>query len=240
MQPRWVLGVVGLGALALVGCAVGSAGEDVSESDLATAPIDAGDDSPSITLKPPAPPPASSDDDAGSYDDDAGAYGDDAGTSDDSGTPPPPPPPPPPPTVTCDAPNTCAGATDLGSVSGDDGGDSLVQSGETSQWFTVRVTEDDSSVFSNSLEMLATLTSPPGANFDLYVYVPGGDTRECATASKSSTTTGFDSAGVEFGEGGTFSNGDDDDRTVTVEVRSVSGTCAPGQKWTLNIYGNVH
>jgi hypothetical protein len=88
--------------------------------------------------------------------------------------------------------------------------------------------------------MLATLTSPPGANFDLYVYVPGSDTRECSAVSNSSTTTGFDSAGVEFGEGGTFSNGSNDDRTVTVEVRWVSGTCAPGATWTLNVYGNVH
>ena len=29
-----------------------------------------------------------------------------------------------------------------------------------------------------------------------------------------------------------------DDRTVTVEVRHVSGTCNPNQKWTLNLAGN--
>ena len=87
--------------------------------------------------------------------------------------------------------------------------------------------------------MTASLTSPPGTNFDLFVYVPGSDTRECSAVSNSSTNTGSsDSTTAKFGESGLFSNGSDDDRTITVEVRHISGTCDPSAKWTLNIAGN--
>lgn len=234
MQGNWVRGLIAVGgAVAIVGCAVGSNSDDVGVSDLATAPIDAGDEQASVKLKPPAPPPAPPpDDDAGTGDDGGSS---DAGT--DSGGPPPPPPPPPP---TCNAPNTCPTSVSLGSVSGDTGSDMQTTQGTTSQWFTLRVSENDSSIFANSLEMKATLVSPAGANFDLYVYVPGSDTLECSAVSASSTTTGTDEAGVEFGESGTFSNGNNDDRTVTVEVRHVSGTCSAGSKWTLTLFGNQH
>jgi hypothetical protein len=131
------------------------------------------------------------------------------------------------------------GAADLGSVSGDTGSDVKTASGTGSKWFTVRVTEDDSSAFAAKLWMKATLNSPAGSNYDLYVYVPGSDTRECSAVTKSSTLTSTtDTAGVEFGEGGTFSNGSDDDRTVTVEVRHVSGPCGPTAQWNLTINGN--
>lgn len=219
-----------LGVVALVGCAVGNTDDGLGESDLANAAADGGDDAPTVKL----PPPSSTDDDAG--DDDGGATDDggaDAGADggNDGG-----------PTTSCNATNTCAGSTALGSLSGDTGGDTTSAQGTTSQWFSVDVTEDDSSVFANSLEMKAMLVSPASANFDLFVYVPGGGgQRECSTVSKKSEqTSGTDTAGVEFGEGGTFSNGNDDGRTITIEVRHVSGTCSPGDKWTLTLFGNQH
>ena len=87
--------------------------------------------------------------------------------------------------------------------------------------------------------MQTTLVSPPGANYDLYVYVPGSDTRECSNVTKSSTLSSTtDTASAEFGEGGTFSNGSSDDRTVTVEVRHVSGPCTASDQWTLTVNGN--
>ena len=49
----------------------------------------------------------------------------------------------------------------------------------------------------------------------------------------------FDSAHAQWGETGTFSNGADDSRTVTVEVRWVSGTCSPTAKWSLTVRGNA-
>ncbi|HEY8078560.1 MAG TPA: hypothetical protein VIF62_30730 [Labilithrix sp.] len=238
MQGNWLRGgVLVVGAAAIIGCAVGSAADDTDTSNLATTPIDGGDVDapPSETLMPPAPPPAPVDDDAGTGDPDSGAGADsgggggDAGGGGGGGG------------MSCNAPNTCPTSTNLGSISGDTGSDTQTAQGTTSQWFTVRVNENDSSVIANSLEMKATLVSPAGANFDLYVYVPGSDTLECSAVSASSTSTSStDTAGVEFGESGTFSDGSDNSRTVTVEVRHVSGSCSAGAKWTLSLVGNQH
>ena len=140
---------------------------------------------------------------------------------------------------TCASPNACAGATDLGSISGDTGSDSKSAQGSGSQWFKVRVTEDDSGFFGLSLLAKAQLTSPPGTNFDLFVYLAdNGSALECSTVTKSSTTTGAESAPVEWGEGA-LANGNADDRNVTIEVRWVSGTCSPSAKWTLTVRGNA-
>jgi hypothetical protein len=222
------IGVVlfGVGIAALVGCAVGSEPE-IGTSELMTTPIEAGaDEDQQISLPPPSTAP---DEDAGAPAKDAGGASDAGGGGDAGGGTP----------TACNATNTCAASTDLGSISGDQGSDSVTQQGSTSAWFKVRVTEDDNSVFGTKLKMYATLQSPAGANFDLFVYVPGSDTIECSTVSATSTSTGaFDSANVSFGEGGALSNGSADDRTVTVEVRHVSGACSPSAKWTLNLYGN--
>jgi hypothetical protein len=57
------------------------------------------------------------------------------------------------------------------------------------------VTENDNGVFAVPLWMKATLVSPPGANFDVFVYVPSADVRECSAVSASGTSTsGTDSA----------------------------------------------
>lgn len=225
------IGVVhfGLGVAALVGCLVGCAvgsEPELGKSELMTTPIEAGaEEQEQISL--PSPPPSPSDD-AGAPSSDAGGGGDAGGGTDAGGG-----------GASCNATSTCMGATDLGSISGDQGSDSVSQQGSTSAWFTVRVTEDDNSVVGNELQMYATLQSPPGANFDLFVYVPGADSRECSTLSATSTSTGaFDSANVSFGESGALSNGSSDSRTVTVEVRHVSGTCSPTAKWTLDLHGN--
>lgn len=231
---RWWLGAGLVGLVALVGCAVGAQEDGTGESDLANAPIEAGtEDGSNVKL----PPPSNPGDDSGTSED-GGAKtdggGSDAGTDggNDGGTT----------GTSCNATNSCATATDLGSISGDNGNDTKSAQGSTSAWFTVRVTENDSSVFGNSLEMKATLGSPAGTNFDLFVYVAGGGSgKECsAVTSSSQQASGTDQAGAEWGEGGGLSNGSSDDRTVTIEVRHVSGTCSPGAKWTLNLYGNQH
>ena len=231
--------LVALGAYAFVstGCAASGVEDEQSTAHLASTPIEAGaDEGESVTLPPSNPPkedPPATDEDAGAGGTgggttDAGAGGDAGGGNGGGGT-----------GASCAAPNTCMAAADLGMVSGDTGADVKSATGTGSKWFTVRVTEDDSGVFAVPLWMKATLNSPAGANYDLYVYVPGSDTRECSAVTKSSTSSATtDTAGVEFGEGGTFSNGGDDDRTVTVEVRYVSGPCSASDQWTLTVNGN--
>ena len=236
-----------MGALALsalIGCAVGSTEAGVGESDLATLPSEAGTgDENSVVLPPSKPKEEQTDPDAGGVDaGGGGGGGTDSGAGTDAGTdagadaggggggggg------------VACASPNVCTGATDLGSVSGDTGADVKTAQGSGSQWFKVRVTENDSSVFGLSLLAKAELTSPPGTNFDLFLYLPGGSSgQECSAVSKSSTNAGADSASLEWGEG-SISNGSNDDRTLTVEVRWVSGTCSPSAKWSLTVRGNT-
>jgi hypothetical protein len=104
----------------------------------------------------------------------------------------------------------------------------------------VRATEDDSSVFGTSMALTVQLTSPPGTNYDLFLYInTGSDTVACTNVSASSTSTGTaDQAHLSWGESGTFSNGDDDGRTVSIEVRPVSGTCTPGATYQLTVIGD--
>lgn len=212
-----------LGILASIGCAEGS-GLDPSAYDMATVPVDPGGDDASLAYQPPGA-------DAGRTPADGGATTD-AGPADgsggDGGA-----------EKVCVATNTCLDATDMGEVIGDMGRDSLSAQGTTSQWFKVRGAERSSTA--TPVRINATLQSPPGANFDLYVYVPRSDTRECSAVAQSSTSTGtFDEVSASWGEdedlfGG---NGENDSRTVTIEVRYVSGSCSPTAKWKLNVYGN--
>lgn len=230
---------VGLGIGLLIGCATGLEEDPSAISDLKSEPLDSGvdPDAPSTKLPPPGSSSGEPGEDSGTEEDSSTT---DAGTVDsgtDSGTVTPPPPPPPP---SCAAPAACVGATDLGSVSGDTGAGVKSATGSTSQWFKIRLSEDDSDVFGTSMQVRATLVSPAGSNFDLYMYQAGNTTAvECATVKKSATTTGTDVASFEWGETGTFSNGDDDDRWITIEVRHVSGTCAAANKWTLTVNGNA-
>jgi hypothetical protein len=141
----------------------------------------------------------------------------------------------------CTSSATCAGAMDLGSISGDDTTSSVTASGYQSAWYKVRVTEDDSSPFANDLSILAQLTSPPGTNYDVYVYVnTGSDVVECTTPRASGTSTGTtDQAPLTWGESGTFSNGNDDSRTVSIEVRPVSGPCSASAPYQLVVFGDL-
>ncbi len=158
---------------------------------------------------------------------DSGVEPKDAGAG-DSGAPPP----------SCKATNTCMVATTLAAVSGDTGSTIRNATGEKSEWLVVRITEDDNSVIGAKLRAKVELTSTPSSNYDLFVYVPGSDKRECTSVTKSSTSTGTtDTVSVDWGEG-SVANGGDDSRPITIEVRHVSGLCDASHKWTLKVTGN--
>jgi hypothetical protein len=143
--------------------------------------------------------------------------------------------------ATCNSGAMCSGAMDIGSVSGDSGNATVQASGYESAWFKVRVTEDDSNPFGVPMNLTVNLTSPPGVNFDLYLYVnSGSDVVECSTSAGQSMNTGTtDQAHISWGETGTFSNGTSDTRTVSIEVRPVSGTCAASSMFQLIVYGDL-
>lgn len=149
--------------------------------------------------------------------------------------PPPPPPPPPPPSgpVSCDTTTVCttgASAFDLGVVSGDTGADTIRATGYGSKWIKVIVNED--SLATADLRLKATLTSPPGANFDLFVHASSCG----APTSKSEKPAGeVDSAGVVVTD--TF--GATDDQFVLLEIRHIGADlCDANAKWSLEVEGN--
>jgi hypothetical protein len=230
-------------AIAMAGCAVGTTGVDTDGGSI-------GDDSIDASTGDGAADSGLSTDDGSSNTDATGddastatdAAGDDASTNDastdsgmadagtDSGGT----------TVPCTSPNMCSNATQLGSISGDTTTADKTANGTTSQWFTVAVTEDDSGVLGVPMKLQVTLHSPSNENFDLYVYLGGSvGAVECTTVQSSSTngTGAIDSVALTWGETGTFSNGSDDSRTVTIEVRAVS-TCDSAEPWAMTVHGH--
>lgn len=140
----------------------------------------------------------------------------------------------------CASTQMCSSAMMLGTVSGDTGNAKLTAMGYQSAWFRVRVTENDSNPFGLTLRVGAKITSPSGAAFDTFIYVNGGsDVVECTTTTGTTTTAGnVKTVHAEWGEG-TISNGNDDGRFASIEVRPAAGAaCGPAQTWSLEVEGN--
>ncbi len=221
----------GLAALAIA-CANGLAAEDdgglpIEEEDASTAPPTTGRDS--STPTPPQRDAAPPSDDGGTGAEvgptlDGGTG--DGSTGTDSGT-----------SGACTSPNTCIGGIMMTGVSGDTGNDTSTQTGATSRWLKIRVSEDNN--LGVKLKLKLTLTSPPGTNFDLRVYLADdGSSQKCTVPDRTTTTTtSADVTSLEWGEG-FIPNASADDRTVSIEVVHVSGTCVTNQNWTLLAEGN--
>ena len=143
---------------------------------------------------------------------------------------------------TCAASNTCASAQDLGSMSGDSGAGTVTTTGSGSKWLKVRVTEDSSSVFGQKMALQLSLTVPSGADYDLYAYVnTGSDVSACGSSPAKKSDAGGTGANeqlsLSWGEG-TVANGDDDSRTVSIEIKHKSGSCDGSATWKLIGAGN--
>jgi hypothetical protein len=119
----------------------------------------------------------------------------------------------------------------LGSVRGDIGADSLTTTGHGSTWLAVNVTEGSSSWMPADFVFTASLTSPPGMNYDLYVY------SSCAPALYGQSTN--DAGQVDTVTSGWADTlGFDDSRAIFIEVRYVSGLeCGAQGSWTLTVQG---
>ena len=127
----------------------------------------------------------------------------------------------------------------LGTFGGDVSGATLTATGSTSEWLSVDATEQDSSPLAVPMKLTATLTSPAGANFDLYAYLGSKSAVQCTMVKASSTnTSGTDTLSFQWGETGTFANGSDDSAWVALEVRWVSGTCSSADTWSLSTHGH--
>jgi hypothetical protein len=218
-----ILFALACGTACATGTADGSLDDDAGESDDSDVPTvdDAGQD---VT----APP----DDDAGPRYDaalvESGPKGDGGDGGDADGA------------AGCAPTNTCQTAEDLGSISGDTGSQTVTSTGFASKWETIKVTEDNHALLGQKLKISVTLTSPAGANFDLFLHLSSSPTDQACgpnPQAQSVHTSGDDTASLSWGEG-TISNGNDDSRNVAIEVRYVSGVCDPNSTWTLTLQGN--
>lgn len=197
------------------------------EDAVTNAPIAKREETATSTTLPPPGGSATGDDAAAPVDPGADAGVDGAAPAVDSG-----------PVMSCaPATNTCLNAIDLGAIRADEGGDVATRSGAATTWFKLRATEGDTGgPGGKRMKIRATVTSPAGANFDVFVHLAGdGSSTNCTTPTSSSTTAvATEQAQVEWGETSLF-NGDEDDRWVTIEVRWVSGTCAASSNFTLTV-----
>jgi hypothetical protein len=165
--------------------------------------------------------------------DDGGGPGGDAATGDDGGS-----------ALCSTSPDQCvASATSLGSVAGDESATAVAASGYTSEWLRLDETEQDSSPIGKPMIFTATLTSPPGLNYDLYAYLGasgGVGNIECTAVKGQSTNPAGEQDQVTFqwGETGGIANGTDDSATVMIEVRWISGACSTSQNWSLSAHGD--
>ncbi len=126
--------------------------------------------------------------------------------------------------------NTCATAIDEGTMSGDSGTENFHESRASSAWLKVRLTEDNN--WATDLSFRATLRSPAGMEYNLYVY------DACNGNLYGSSTNGAGQVNVVEGRWGD-SWGDSDDRDVFIEIRYASGgVCGSAAKWELDFEGN--
>ena len=85
-----------------------------------------------------------------------------------------------------------------------------------------------------------SLISPPGENFDLFVYLdPVADAERCEYPNNQSTekVDRVDMTTVRWGETNYIPTALDESRTLIIEVRAVDA-CSPAKTWSLLVQGN--
>jgi hypothetical protein len=128
-------------------------------------------------------------------------------------------------------------------VSGDSGAGTVQHKASGSKWMKVRVTEDSSSPLGQSLTLKVSLDVPSNADYDLYAYVnTGSDVSACGSSPAKKSDAGGIGANeqlkLDWGEG-TIANGNDDGRTVVIEVRHKAGPCDATAQWQVIGAGNI-
>jgi hypothetical protein len=146
----------------------------------------------------------------------------------------------------CGFPSACPqtrGLTGTGAISGDTSpaNNTVSTTGTTSEWITVRVSEDyNNAVLGRALSITAKLTSAAGTDYDLFVYTNDGSAKaECTkVAAQSSDPGAVDTVSTSWGEGA-VPNGKDDSLTVTIRVQHISGPCDALDPWKLEVTGHT-
>jgi hypothetical protein len=132
--------------------------------------------------------------------------------------------------------NTCPTSDTLSAVDGDQNNDTRTIKGTTSKWHKVLVNEAVSSIISYpQLSYTATLATPPGMDFDLFVYNGSFSTPSCSGSPKHASGNP-ESVNDTWGD----TVGDEDTRWLTLEVRYISGEMCPSDPWTLTVKGHTN
>lgn len=133
-----------------------------------------------------------------------------------------------------DAPAQCNGAEQLPSISGDVGAESVTRRGSTSRWFKINIL-DSVNVPPNKIRYTVRLSSPPGMNFDLYVYPGDAQAPNCFASGMK----GYGSPEEVVSDVWTDEWVSDENRWLSIEVRYASGSaCGSEATWTLRVEGN--
>lgn len=137
--------------------------------------------------------------------------------------------------TTCDATTSCQSADELPKVAGDQEAETQTASDHKSRWLRIKIQEDHHAL-PQGLKFTASLSSPSGNNFDLFVYPGTADGPDCTVSPTKATPSGStDTVSMAWSE----SSGSDDSRWMTLEVRHVGDApCSPSEKWTLLVEGN--
>lgn len=156
----------------------------------------------------------------------SGSVGTSSSSSSSGSTPPPSGP------VSCATTSTCttgSNSYDAGEVSGDDVSPAINLTGYGSHFIKVWLREDSWSAI--DLRLRATLVSPPGQDYDLYIYATSCGTPTAKSEKPADTN---DVAGiVRYDDLGSDSD------WVLIEVRAkATTTCNTNEKWSLKIQGN--
>lgn len=139
----------------------------------------------------------------------------------------------------CNPTNTCIGARDIGTVSGDLQSPvgvipMLNASGSSPEWLFFRLTEDVVGFASPAVALSAKLTlqNTGAAMYDFRVYVnTAQDVAECKILAGNASTTG--GWGISWPDAAAIS----DSRDVSVEIFKLGTTCTDPGGWSLNIQG---
>jgi len=132
------------------------------------------------------------------------------------------------------APNTCLTGEVLSTIAGDDGNDVSMAQGVGSKWLKIFVEESVSSLIDYPpLSFTATLQSPGGATYGLYVYVGDDGGIDC----NATPLVGGGSPPSVHSEW-SDTPAVDDGTWLAVEVRYLSGSNCQSL-WTLTIQGNT-
>jgi len=134
--------------------------------------------------------------------------------------------------------HTCEMATDLGNVSGDDGG-TATQTGTGSTWVKIQIRETNGSIFEEDLSYRVILTSPANVDYDLAVHQGSQDGPvDCNANAKPGVAMGLDKVVTDGWDDDQGLGGEDDDVWLAIEVRHLSGTDCDAE-WTLTIEGGI-